>query len=49
MAAALLSGYRLAFAICTICLVGAAVIAMTALHWGKLESLKPQPGDREVA
>jgi EmrB/QacA subfamily drug resistance transporter len=49
MAAALLSGYRLAFAVCTICLIGGAVIAITALHSAKAESLQPQPGDHEVA
>jgi hypothetical protein len=49
MAAALLSGYRLAFVICTICLVGGAVIALTALHSAKTISLQPRPGDREAA
>jgi EmrB/QacA subfamily drug resistance transporter len=49
IAAALLSGYRFAFLICTICLAGGAVIAMAALHSAKAESLQPQPGDREVA
>jgi EmrB/QacA subfamily drug resistance transporter len=49
MAAALLSGYRLAFVICTICLACGAVIAMAALHSAKPLSLQPRPGDREVA
>ncbi|MGC2405047.1 MAG: MFS transporter [Candidatus Cybelea sp.] len=49
MAAALLSGYRLAFVICTICLLGGAVIAMAALHPPKTESFQPRPGNREVA
>jgi EmrB/QacA subfamily drug resistance transporter len=43
MAVALVSGYQLAFAICTICLVGGAVIAVAALHWQKAETLQPSP------
>jgi EmrB/QacA subfamily drug resistance transporter len=35
MASALVAGYQLAFAICTICLIGGAVIAMAALSIGK--------------
>lgn len=47
--AALVAGYQLAFAICTICLIGGAGIAMVALRTGTTESLQAQPGDREVA
>lgn len=49
MTAALVSGYQLAFAICTICLVGGAVIAVVALHSGRTESLQPKPGDCDAA
>ncbi|MGB6518935.1 MAG: MFS transporter [Candidatus Cybelea sp.] len=48
MPAALVAGYQLAFAICTICLIGGAVIAMVALHSGKAKSLQGKR-EREVA
>jgi EmrB/QacA subfamily drug resistance transporter len=49
MTAALVSGYQLAFAICTICLIGGAVIAIVTLHAGKTGTLQPKPADRDAA
>jgi hypothetical protein len=50
MSTALVAGYQLAFAICTICLIGGAVMALAALQSGKTAELpQAQPGDPEVA